>query len=190
MPRKLYAFDFDDNIAATDACIRTSQGRISTAAYAGARAGAHTLLADAFVEFTRWRACKLSRGPFFDTFLRALDEKAPVVVISARSLNQRDFRALLRRAAALATKRLNGKVQAFCVNNARTRTRFGAHLCTADLKAKILLHFLKRRPMSWSLGFSDDDPVNLKAMRKALRLVSARRRVCIYNARTQRKSVL
>ena len=23
MPRKLYAFDFDDNIAATDACIRT-----------------------------------------------------------------------------------------------------------------------------------------------------------------------
>lgn len=190
MPGKLYAFDFDDNIAVTDARIRTTGGALSTAAYATAIKGSFALQKDAFIDFAKWRRCRIKPGPFFDTFLRALDERAPVVVISARGHNQREFRALLKRAAALGRRRLNSNVSGFCVNNAGVRNLHGKTLSVSDLKVKVLRHFLKGRPRSWSLGFSDDDRSNLRAMRRALRGESEVRRICIYDGVTRRKQVL
>lgn len=190
MAGKLYVFDFDDNVAVTNATIRTQQGRISTAAYAMASPGSLSLREDAFVEFTRWRTCTLVPGPFFDTFVRALEEKAPVAVISARSHNQKEFRKLLRRTAKLGGQQLNCNVTGYCVNNGGIRKRYGKIMQTAGLKVKVLRDFLKRYPRSWSLGFSDDDPKNLRVMRKALRQECQSRRVCIYDARTKRKSVM
>jgi hypothetical protein len=190
MPGKLYAFDFDDNIAITDAQIRTTHGAYSTAAYATAAKASLVLRKDAFADFAKWRRCRIEPGPFFETFLRALDERAPVVVISARSHNQREFRALLKRVAALGGRRLNRNVRGFCVNNAGTRNLHGKTLSAAELKVRVLRRFLRGRPKSWSLGFSDDDPSYLRAMRRALRAESRTRRICIYDGRTRRKRVL
>ena len=187
---KIYAFDFDDNIAVTDARIRTTKGHINTAVYAKKRPPPHTLRRDAFVEFSRWQKCTLKPGPFHEKFLHALDERAPIAIISARNLNQKDFRKLVRRVAALGDRRLHGDVSCVCVNNIGVRRRFGLQLSAEELKAAVLKDFIRAYPSHWSLGFSDDDPRNLDTIRTALRSLSKTRRVCIYDGRNGKKQIL
>ena len=186
---KIYAFDFDDNIVTTNAKIRTKKGLVSTAEFAVRTFRDCDLEEDAFQDFRNWRECTLKKSTFFDVFIKALDERNPTLVLSARSLNQRDFRALLRRAAGLAKRRLHPEVYTIGANNSRMIKRFPSKN-SGERKGKILLDFIRQFPRHLPFGFSDDDPKNLKSVIKILRPISKKRKIYIFNSRNNSRRIL
>ena len=190
--KRIYAFDFDDTIVHTDARIRTYHGPMSTAQYAVVPAAGAVLRADAFAEFAWWRRCSLRPARYFDVFMEALDARAPVLVISSRDHSQKDFRALLRRTAALGGRCLHANVYGMCVNHKRARERYGRDTSAPERKVRALKDMLTRFPRSWPVGFSDDDAKNLAAMRKGFRRGRRRRgrAITLFHARTGRRERL
>ena len=127
----------------------------------------------------------MQKAIFFPAFMRALDDKAPIIIISSRGHNQRDFRSLLSKAAALGGRRLHAGVLGKCVNNPALRRRYPLDLRVPDLKVRVLQDFVQSLPATWQVGYSDDDASNLAAMRKALAGgMALKRRVSLFDGIT------
>lgn len=162
---KLYCFDFDDNIVKTDCMIWTVDGPRSTSDLA--KADSSLQLADKpFREFgpDNVNTCKIAPGPFLSTLRRALEDGSPIAIVSARSLNEEDFRKLLLRCTTqlLGIDVLHDHVHLYCCNCeewALPGKEAPSRKCAA------VAHFLLKYPKAVSIGFSDDDPKNLAAMR-------------------------
>lgn len=161
---RLYCFDFDDNIVRTNARVWTLDGPKTTAELARS-SGDLRLAEDPFREFgpEHVDACQILPGPFLSTLGRAIDEGSPIAVISARALKEDDFRRLVARAARqLLGRELHNQVRLYCCNRedwSLPGEDAAARKCAA------VAHFLSEHPGAVSIGFSDDDPKNLAAMR-------------------------
>lgn len=167
--RKLYGFDLDDNVLATNACIRTQEGRLSTRDYAEKRA--HVALAtDAFVEFAEVETCSIRAGPCLPVLAQALQEGSPVAIITARSNTEDELRRLLVRTTALGLPSLHSAVHLYCCNSEEFTERFRAQAASLeDRKCLALRDFLAHYPSAASLGYSDDDCRNLTTVSRLFR---------------------
>ena len=164
MAMNLYAFDLDDTLVVTDSCIRTAQGRLSTADFAKQRETV-TLADDAFVEFSRIRDCRWTPAPCFGRFIQALRENAPIAIVTARGNEEVDVRAFLEEAAASASAAIHPYVHIYCCNNPEFVQRTGTCTSIEARKQFALSHFLAQYPSAQSIEFSDDDLSNLAAIR-------------------------
>jgi hypothetical protein len=175
---KLYCFDFDDNIVRTDSKVWTLDGPKTTAELASHHSGNGDLrlAEEAFREFSADHVdtCKITPGPFLSTLGRAIDEVSPIAIISARSMKEGDFRRLVARATReLLGRELHDCVHIYCCNqNDWPFPGKGA----AERKCAAVVHFLLQYPQAISIGFSDDDPKNLSAMRGLFAGLSVARR--------------
>jgi hypothetical protein len=170
--------------------VRTTRGFLTTKQYAQVNLATVRLRQDAFFEFQDIQ-CSLQPAPYFKKFIEALQQGSPVIVISARALEHSLFRKLVSRAAALGGERLSANVQVVCANSKQSLRRYGR--LNKDVMARkvaILKDFIQRHPRGKSVGFSDDDPKNLRAVQQAFSPAPRKLKVCIYDARTKRKRVL
>lgn len=165
---KLYCFDFDDTVCQTDSRVWTEDGPKTTAELASLSTlgGEEVRLADrAFREFAAdyIDSCQIIPGPFLDTLGRAIDEGSPIAIVSARSMKEDDFRRLVGRAVQeLLGRELHEHVHLYCCNR-EDWTLPGKE--APARKCAAVAHFLLQYPQAASIGFSDDDPKNLAAMR-------------------------
>jgi hypothetical protein len=162
---KLYCFDFDDNIVHTDSKVWTLDGPKTTAELASHHHHPARLAEEAFREFSADHidTCKIAPGPFLNTLGRAIDEMSPIAIISARGMKESDFRRLVARSTReLLGRELHDFVHIYCCNRddwSLPGKEAAARKCAA------VVHFLLQYPQAISIGFSDDDPKNLIAMR-------------------------
>lgn len=171
---ELYAFDLDDNIVTTDACVRCATGRrIPTRAFASMRHKVR-LGRNAFAEFQKVRTCALQPAPCFPQFIGALTGGHPVAIITARSNTPTELRSLLARAlsetgSGAITQSLR-HVRIYCCNSPGFIKRFPAE-SLEERKYAALQDFIHKFPAAKSVGFSDDDAANLRGAAKLFRLL-------------------
>ncbi len=159
---RLYCFDFDDNVARTDARIWTALGPVSTAAFALDKSAP---LADgAFREFEgpHLDACRLEPCEHLPALVEALRLGEPVAVVTARAHDPADFRRLLERAARLGGAELHERVHLYCCG--WSQWALGGET-RGERKRAAVLDFLAQYPDAVAFGFSDDDPDNVAAVR-------------------------
>lgn len=156
---KLYCFDFDDTVATTGSRIWTVDGPMTTYEYAMKK----PLLCgeNPFRELYDVDNCELMPAPFHACFIKALVDKSPVAIVTARNNDPVDFRRLATRAAVLGGTNLHEDVYIYCCNSpcwslpGETRE---------ERKCAAILDFVERYPDAVSVGFSDDDMQNFLAV--------------------------
>jgi len=158
---RLYCFDFDDTIASTNCRIWTVTGPVSTEEYATMKK--QPLCRDSpFREFDDVDGCDVRPAPYLATFVEALVEGSPIAIITARDHDPKNFLRLVERAAKMRGAVLHDRVHLYCCNwpgwalPGRTRE---------ERKCAAILDFVGRYPGAVSVGFSDDDPENIRAVR-------------------------
>lgn len=172
----LYCFDFDDTLVVSDCRIHTVEGPMSTREFAANKAALVPGDADPFREFRDVETCSLSPGPFHATFIKALRERQPVAVITARDNPKKDFLRLLSRAAEMGGERLHDEVHVYCCNNVTEWDLPGE--TPAERKCAAILDFVGRFPSAASVGFSDDDPHNFTAVCRLFEMLEKTRPGC------------
>lgn len=184
---KLYSFDFDDTVVVTNSRIWTTEGPKTTAELASL--SSHVKLdANPFREFgaDTIDTCTIAPGPYLHRLAEALNEKSPIAIISARSLTAVNFRRLLERATLeLLNKPLHDKMHFYSCNSPDWDLP-GSDDAAFSRKCAAVVHFTTLYPEATSIGFSDDDPKNLIAMRglfAGLQVMRPDLRYHIYDAR-------
>jgi hypothetical protein len=171
---KLYCFDFDDCLVTTTNCIRTESGPISTAEFAKKKHDV-TLLPDAFADFDFIESTTMVKAPAFFKFERAIQEGNPIAIITARSNNVEDFDMLLGKALRLSTTLPShalrcANITVYSCNSMEFASDFAcADLSNQDKKRIAISNFVAKYPNAKSVGFSDDDPDNIVAIRSVFR---------------------
>ena len=153
---KLYSFDFDDTIVATDCKILTNFGFVSTAQFASGKFSAIS-----FDDFKRLD-CSIEPSFFFNTFITALKLKHPVSIITARSNSKEEIEILLKRVADMGGAQLHEDIHIYPCNS----EGFQFQGSTSERKCQSLLDFANNYPDAESIGFSDDDNDNIECVSK------------------------
>lgn len=170
----LYCFDFDDTLVVSNCRVHTVEGPMSTREFATKKAPLAS--EDPFREFRDVETCSLSPGPFHATFIKALRERQPVAVITARDNPKKDFLRLLSRAAEMGGECLHDQVHVYCCNNMTEWDLPGE--TPAERKCAAILDFVGRFPSAASVGFSDDDPRNFAAVGRLFEMLEKTRPEC------------
>ena len=160
--RRLYIFDLDDTVVHTSSKVHTDEGALSTWEYARRR-GRVSLRADAFREMAGVPTT-VRPGPYFQTFLEALDQRSPVAVVTARAAAKEDAAEIMRRVVVAGGRAPEAAdaVTTYCCN----APDFPAGGTQEERKAWAVGAFVERHPDAVSVGFSDDDHGNLRAVRE------------------------
>ena len=156
---RLYCFDFDDTVATTGSRIWTTAGPKTTSEYALEKPPLHP--ERPFRELEDVDACELRPAPFLEVFGQALREQSPVAIITARANDPEDLRRLVLRAAQLVGSPLHDRVHIYCCNSPAWSLPGDTR---EERKCAAILDFVKSYPQAVSVGFSDDDPQNLRAV--------------------------
>jgi len=179
-----WAFDFDDTIVTTTACIQTtSHGRLTTAEYARHRGTPLALHQGSFKELDS-DACELRPAGAYGLWRRALKTRQPMIILTARACNSKIIMSLLRRSLGLrkgSPVRLHRNIKVLSVNSPSCLKAFSKRYPTAaSRKYAVLKNHMRKH--AWDRAtFVDDDLRNLRAVGRLGKRVELR------SGRTARK---
>jgi ATPase subunit of ABC transporter with duplicated ATPase domains len=154
---KLYVFDFDDTIVSTSSRIIASDGKtFSTKQFVHVK---HliTLSKDAFLDLENID-CEVKPAKYFDEFRGAVHAGHHVAIVTARSNSKESMIKLINRSCNV---HIGDRVKLYMCNNKKISLP-GA--TTEERKISSIAHFISCHPTACSIGFSDDDHMNLHAV--------------------------
>jgi hypothetical protein len=174
---KLYIFDFDDTIVSTSSRIVASDGKTcSTKEYVHLK---HDLVltSDSFIDLEN-ENCDVKPAKYFDVFIEAVTSGCHVAIVTARSQSKESMTKLINRSF---NANFGDRVTTYMCNSKDfPHTGF----TTEERKISSIAHFISSHPTAKSVGFSDDDPANLNAVRDFFSLITFPPKRKIYDAST------
>jgi hypothetical protein len=174
---KLYVFDFDDTIVSTSSRIVASDGKtFSTKEFVHLKHDI-VLTADSFLDFEN-EDCDVKPAKYFDVFIEAVTSGYHVAIVTARSHSKECMTKLINRSC---NANFGNQVTTYMCNSKEFPH---AGLTTEERKISSIAHFISSHPTAKSVGFSDDDPANLNAVREFFHLINFPPKRKIYDAST------